>query len=131
VPNSALFAAALVAFAMPVLAQKPALAMLDRLESGSWELRLREPGGDVQRVCLRDGRGLIQLRHQGDACERLIINDGANEVTVQYTCRGQGFGRTHIRLETARLAQIETQGIADGLPFAYNMEARRIGDCAR
>jgi hypothetical protein len=116
---------------MPVLAQKPALAMLDRLESGSWELRLREPGGDVQRVCLRDGRGLIQLRHQGDACERLIINDGANEVTVQYTCRGQGFGRTHIRLETARLAQIETQGIADGLPFAYNMEARRIGDCAR
>ena len=30
----------------------------------------------------------------------------ATEVTVQYTCRGRGYGRTHIRRETNRLVQI-------------------------
>jgi hypothetical protein len=50
-------------------------------------------------------------------------------VTVQYTCRGRGFGRTHIRRETDRLVQIDTQGIADSRPFAFSVEARRTGDC--
>jgi hypothetical protein len=48
---------------------------------------------------------------------------------VQYTCRGRGYGRTHIRRETSRLVQIDTQGIADGRPFAFAAEARRVGDC--
>ena len=43
--------------------------------------------------------------------------------------RGRGYGRTSIRLETDRLVQIRTQGIADGLPFEYSAEARRVGDC--
>lgn len=127
--KGALAALALAVVAVPAAGQRPALAMLDRLESGRWELRVREPGGQVQRICLQNGRGLIQLRHPGNSCERLIVNDAANDVTVQYTCPGRGYGRTHIRMETGRLLQIETQGIADGLPFAYAMEARRIGDC--
>jgi hypothetical protein len=32
-------------------------------------------------------------------------------------------------MENARLAQIETQGIAQGLPFDYSAEARRVGSC--
>ncbi len=40
-----------------------------------------------------------------------------------------GSGRTTIRVETPRLVQIETQGIADQSPFAFSAEARRIGTC--
>lgn len=103
--------------------------MLDQLEAGRWELHVRGPGGSVERLCLRDARRLIQLRHPADNCERLIIDDKPLDITVQYTCRGRGYGRTHIRKETGRLVQIETQGIANGLPFSFSAEARRIGDC--
>jgi len=122
-------AGVLAAFAAPTAAQRPALAMLGQLEAGRWELRPRE-GGAVERICLPDNRRLIQLRHPADACERLVVDDEASAVTVQYTCRGRGYGRTHIRRETNRLVQIDTQGIADGLPFAFAAEARKIGDCA-
>jgi hypothetical protein len=119
----------LAGIAAPVAAQRPALAMLDQLEAGRWEVRVRDTAGSVQRLCLPNTQRLIQLRHPADACDRLIVDDAATEVTVQYTCRGRGYGRTHIRRETSRLVQIDTQGIADGLPFAFAAEARRVGDC--
>lgn len=119
----------LAAVAVPAVGQRPALAMLSQLEAGRWELRPREAGGAIERICLPNTQRLIQLRHPADNCERLIVDDDPTEVTVQYTCRGRGYGRTHIRRETSRLAQIDTQGIADGLPFAYAAEARRVGDC--
>jgi hypothetical protein len=124
----AAFGTAAILLAVPALGQNP-LGMLDRLQ-GQWELRVREPGGEVQRLCLQDGRRLIQLRHPGTTCDRLVVNDAQSDVTVQYTCPGRGYGRTHIRMETERLVQIDTQGIADGLPFSYTMEGRRVGNCA-
>jgi len=64
------------------------------------------------------------------SCDRLVVEDGPSEVTVQYTCRGQGYGRTSIRRETSRLVQIQSQGIRNGLPFEFSAEARRVGDCS-
>lgn len=122
-------AAAAAAFAVPAIGQGPQLGMLDQLQSGRWELRSREPGAQAERLCIPTGRRLIQLRHPGGDCERFIVQDSPNEVTVQYTCRGRGYGRTHIRRETNRLVQIESQGIAEGLPFDFIAEARRVGDC--
>lgn len=127
---AAIGALALAGHAVPAAAQRPALAMLDRLEPGLWELRLREVGGGVERVCLRDGRRLIQLRHPAAACERIVLDDTAGEVAVQYTCRGQGYGLTRIRYETPRLIQLDSQGVASGLPFAFAAEGRRVGNCA-
>lgn len=121
--------AAWVAVAAPAAGAPQALTMLDRIEAGNWELRLREPGTPTQRMCVPSGRRFIQLRHPGRECERFVVQDGPSEVIVQYTCRGRGYGRTHIRRETSRLVQIETQGIADGLPFDFAAEARRVGDC--
>lgn len=113
----------------PTLGQRPALGMLDGLEEGRWELRTRGPEGEVERMCVDDGRVLIQLRHPGGGCRRLIVQDADSEITVQYTCPGRGFGRTHIRRETRRLVQIDTQGVADGLPFSASIEGRRVGEC--
>lgn len=107
------------------------LGMLDALAPGFWELRERGAGPtSLPSTCIDAGRKLIQLRHQGLACASVVIDDTANELTVQYTCRGQGYGRTHIRKETNALLQIDSQGIANGLPFAFAVEARRVSHCA-
>lgn len=120
--------AGLLALAAPAFGGGPSLAMLDQLESGRWELRERS-GVAAQRVCLQNGRRLIQLRHAGLPCESYVVNDSPSQVVVQYTCRGRGYGRTEIRRETNRLVQVQSQGIVDGLPFVITAEARRIGDC--
>ena len=112
----------------PASAQAPGLAMLDKLDHGEWEVRFRD-GSDTRRLCLHTGRELIQLKHNTPGCSRYVVEDGANQVTVQYTCKGNGYGRTSIRRETGTLAQVDSQGIADGLPFQFTAEARRVGTC--
>jgi hypothetical protein len=102
--------------------------MLNELPSGRWDLRMRD-NGPVLRLCIGDRLRLIQVRHPDQACDRLVVEDTARAVTVQYTCRGRGYGRTRIRMETPQLIQLDTQGIADGLPFEFSAEGRRVGEC--
>ncbi len=122
-------AASALAGATAVPAQAPSLAMLDRLEKGSWQLRERGSDAVLQTVCVGDARRMIQVQHPRANCSRYIIEDTPNSVTVHYTCPGAGHGRTSIRSETNRLVQIDTQGIADGKPFSQAIEARRAGPC--
>ncbi|HQA16896.1 MAG TPA: hypothetical protein PK680_00795 [Novosphingobium sp.] len=122
-------AIAVAALAAPAFGAGGALAMLDQLDSGRWEIRVREAGAQPQRVCLASGHKLIQLRHPDAACERFVVQDTPSEVVVQYTCKGRGYGRTHIRKESGRLVQIDSRGIANGLPFEFSAEARRVGEC--
>lgn len=126
-----LVAAVIALGAGSVMAGPPSLAMLDRFEPGQWELRQRDGGGGSSLRCLGNGRTLIQLRHAGLQCRSTVIEDGEASVTVQYVCPGNGYGHTRIRLENPRLAQIETQGVSNGLPFAFAAEARRAGPCRR
>lgn len=125
-----LAAVMLSAIGTPANGQRAGLAMLDQLEAGRWEVRSREPGVAPDRICLSSGRRLIQLRHPDAPCERFTVEDSPTVVTVQYTCRGRGYGRTTVRRESGRLVQIQSQGIAEGLPFDFTAEARRTGDCA-
>jgi len=115
--------------ASAVPAQAPSLAMLDRLEKGSWQLRERGKDAVLQTICVGDARRMIQVYHPRASCSRYVIEDTPNSVTVHYTCPGAGHGRTSIRSETNRLVQIDTQGIADGKPFSQAIEARRTGGC--
>jgi len=110
------------------IAQGVQLAMLDRIEPGLWELKMRD-GGRSERLCLDDGHRLIQLRHPQVACRQFVVEDAANAVTVSYTCTGQGAGRTRLRFESPRLIQLESSGIANKLPFDVVAEARRVGSC--
>ncbi len=119
----------MLAVAGPAMGAGASLAMLDQIEAGRWEIRLREPGAAPQRICLSTGHRLIQLRHPDAQCERFVVQDTASDVVVQYTCKGRGYGRTHVRRETGRLVQIDSRGIANGLPFEFSAEARRVGDC--
>ena len=112
----------------PATAQAPSLAMLSGLDDGQWEVRYRD-GAAPRRVCVRSGLELIQLQHADAGCSRFVVEDGSQAVTVQYTCRGNGYGRTSVRRETASLVQIDSQGIAGGLPFQFSAEARKVGAC--
>lgn len=128
--SAALVSATLAVTAAQVGAQRPELRMLGDLAPGRWELRWRGEPGRVERLCLGDRRRLVQLRHPNLPCDRIILEDGPSSITVQYICRGRGYGRTHIRRENGQLIQLETQGIADGLPFEMVAEGRRVGECA-
>lgn len=113
---------------LPAAAHGPELAMLEGLQNGSWELRIR--GADTRsRICLRTGHELVQIRHQRLNCSHFVVEDRPGAVTVQYTCSGNGYGRTTIRREGRQLVQIDSQGIENGLPFHFTAEARRVGGC--
>lgn len=116
------------ALAVPGSAQSSALAMLSGLNKGEWTITFRD-GTASQQICVRNGAELIQLKHSDQNCSRFVIEDNATEVTVQYTCRGNGYGRTTVRRETGALVQIDTQGIEGGRPFDLSAEARRTGSC--
>lgn len=115
-------------FAIPVAAQADGLSMLEGLTKGEWTIKHRDGSAD-RKICLKSGRELIQLRHSEPDCSRFVVEDANSKVTVQYTCPGNGYGRTNIRKETEGLVQIESQGIAAGLPFQFAAEARRTGGC--
>ncbi|MDQ8755480.1 hypothetical protein RCO27_04490 [Sphingosinicella sp. LHD-64] len=105
-----------------------ALPVLDRLEAGQWELRTPS-NSRIAAICLGDPGQLVQPRHQGTDCPRTLIGSDDRSVTVRYSCPGTGSGRTVVRVETPRLAQIDSQGLDRGIPFAVRAEARRIGAC--
>lgn len=120
--------AGLAALAVPAFAQGNGLDMLGTLAKGEWTVKHRD-GSPDRKICVRAGNELIQLKHKEGGCSRFVVEDGAAKVTVQYTCPGNGYGRTSIRRETAGLVQLESQGIHAGLPFQLVAEARRTGSC--
>ena len=117
-----------LAFAAPILAQPGGLEMLQNLTKGEWTVKFRDGSADAK-ICVKTGQELLQIKHEQPNCSRFVVEDGPAKVTVQYTCPGNGYGRTDIRRETASLVQIESQGIASGLPFELVAEARRTGPC--
>lgn len=126
---AALIGAGLVlGLGVPVLAQGNGLAMLGTLSKGEWTIRQRG-GAPDRKICVKSGAELIQLMHRESGCSQFVVEDGAARVTVQYTCPGNGYGRTSIRRETPALVQLESQGIHDGMPFQLLAEARRSGTC--
>ena len=116
------------AVGLPAAAQAPELAVLGTLDKGAWSVRVR-PNGPTTRLCVRTGQEFIQLRHRQLNCDRFVVDDEPGEVTVQYTCRGHGYGRTSIRREGNRLVQLRSQGTEDGQPFSIDAEGRYVGAC--
>jgi hypothetical protein len=118
--------------ASPVFAQPaaaPNLIALNQIEPGQWQLRARD--ATLERsVCVGDPRSLLQVRHGSAVCSRFVISNDARATTIHYTCPGAGHGQTTLRVETPRLIQIESQGIAEREPFSIRLEGRRVGNCA-
>ena len=117
------------ALMLSTAADAPRLAVLDVVQPGRWTLSSRDRSFNGRAICVSDASALFQLRQPGAGCSRFTIASDATSATVHYTCPGTGYGRTTIRVETPRLAQIETQGFVRGSPFDDQIEARRTGAC--
>lgn len=103
------------------------LIALGQLEPGLWQLDTK--GQASKSVCVADGSELIQIAHDQSGCSRFVITNDPKASTVHYSCQGAGWGRTTVRIETARIAQIQTQGIAKNAPFDFVTQAKRVGAC--
>jgi hypothetical protein len=110
-------------------AAEPLLA-LGKIEPGLWDVRSQDQRDGGRTMCVRDPAIFLQLAHPNLDCSRFPIENQARTLTVHYSCAGAGNGQTDIRLETPRLVQIHTQGIAHNAPFFMSFEARHIGSCA-
>lgn len=111
----------------PAAAQGP--GALAKLEPGLWQVRMADSDDEPQAMCMADPAMLLQVQHKNAPCSRVVLNTDAKGATVHYTCPANGFGRTSLRVETPRLAKIDTQGIMGSTPFAYRAEARKVGNC--
>jgi hypothetical protein len=105
------------------------LTALQGLQPGQWEIRSTQDSYANRSVCMTDPRVLLQLRHFGQTCSRFVITNDARISTVHYSCAVTGNGQTTIRVETPRLIQLQSQGIANQSPFSFTAEGRRVGDC--
>lgn len=106
------------------------MVALGQLEPGLWEIRELDNGRAKPRpICLGDPAVLIQLEHRQITCSRLVIANEPQLLTVHYVCPFNGFGQTSVRVQSSRLARIETQGIVNNAPFSYRSELRRLGHC--
>ena len=114
--------------ALPLAAQPKVLDLFNGLTKGEWTVKYRD-GTPDQKLCLKTGDELIQLKHGRSDCSRYVVEESPSQVTVQYTCPREGFGRTQVRRENPALVQIESQGFVSGLPFEIVAEARRTGAC--
>ena len=114
-------ALALAALAGGGAAVAPGPMALQTLETGEWELRGRGEGAEVRRLCVTDLRQLLQVRHGKAQCRSFTVSDAPHDLSVSYDCGAAGTGRTDLRVETSRLVQLRSQGVADGAPFAFEI----------
>ncbi|HEX8655442.1 MAG TPA: hypothetical protein VF693_09495 [Allosphingosinicella sp.] len=124
--GAAMLAAALVTGA--AAATEAELPVLGRLETGLWQLRSLDNGRTLAEICLGDRWQLAQPHHRGIACSRNVVSRAQDAIEIRYNCPA-AFGQTAIRVETSRLARIESQGVDNGVPFGFRAEARRVGAC--
>lgn len=108
-------------------AQRP--SALFQAAPGLWEISGVPEAKAPVKQCLMDVAPLARFEHRRRSCSARVISDSAASTTVEYSCGAAGFGRSRVDFITPRALRIETQGIADGLPFNYVMQARRVGDC--
>jgi hypothetical protein len=104
-------------------------AALSRLETGRYELKVVGSTDTPRLVCLTDAAMLVQLQHPGTPCSRMVVADGPDSTTINYSCVSGGHGRTVVTITTPRSFDLQTQGIWGGAPFDLDYQGRRVGAC--
>ena len=101
---------------------------LAQAQPGLWEVSGVPGASAPARLCLADIGVLGRFEHRTRNCSN-SVRDGGSSTVIDYTCGPAGFGHSEISVFTPRALRIATQGISDGLPFNYVLQARRVGDC--
>jgi hypothetical protein len=104
---------------------------LTQAQPGMWEISGAPGARTPVRQCVADIAVLARFEHWAKTCSAKIVKDDGSSTSIQYSCGGAGFGNSEIDVITPRSLRISTQGISDGLPFNYVLQARRIDDCSK
>ncbi len=102
-----------------------------QVQPGLWEIS-GAPGAHAPiRQCLLDVTALARFEHRTNNCTANVLKDVGSTAQIDYNCPGAGFGHSQIDVLTPRSLRISTQGISEGLPFNYVLQARRVDDCPK
>jgi hypothetical protein len=104
---------------------------LAQTQPGLWEISGAPGTRSPVRQCVADVVALARFEHRSKSCSSRVIKDAGTSALVEYSCGGAGFGHSEIDVITPRSLRIATQGISDGLPFNYVLQARRVDDCPK
>jgi hypothetical protein len=104
---------------------------LGQTQPGLWEIS-GAPGSKAPiRQCVADVSVLARFEHRARNCTAKLLKQNGSFAQIEYSCGGAGFGHSEIEVLTPRSLRISTQGISDGLPFNYVLQARRVDDCPK
>lgn len=117
------------AAALALVAARP--AALAQTQPGLWEISGVPGASSPLRQCVRDVAALARFEHRSKICTAKVLKDGLSSTVIDYSCGSAGFGHSEIDVITPRSLRISTQGISDGLPFNYVLQARRVDDCPK
>jgi hypothetical protein len=106
-------------------------SVLTQAQPGMWEISGAPGARTPVRQCVADIAVLARFEHRAKTCVAKIVKDDGSSTSIHYSCGGAGFGNSEIEVITPRSLRISTQGISDGLPFNYVLQARRIDDCSK
>jgi hypothetical protein len=104
---------------------------LAQTQPGLWEVSGAPGARAPLRQCVMDVATLARFEHRSRNCTARVLKDAGTSVQIEYSCGGAGFGHSDISILTPRSLRIATQGISDGLPFNYVLQARRVDDCSK
>jgi hypothetical protein len=121
-----LLAAGAAAVLLIAAGQPSALA---QVQPGLWEISGVPGSSGPVRQCLADAVALARFEHRGKSCNASLLKSAGTLANIEYHCGAAGFGNSEVTVLTPRSLRISTQGISDGLPFNYVLQARRVGDC--
>jgi hypothetical protein len=116
------------ALALTGASQPSALA---QTQPGLWEISGAPDSKAPIRQCVGQVAALARFEHRSTVCTSKILKDGPSSTVISYSCGAAGFGQSEIDVITPRSLRISTQGISDGLPFNYVLQARRVDNCPK
>ena len=128
--TTVLIAAIGISAALTLVAARPPSALV-QAQPGVWEIS-GAPGAKAPvRQCVADIAALARFEHRSKTCTARILKDDGTSTAIEYSCGGAGFGNSQIDVITPRSLRISTQGISDGLPFNYVLQAHRVDECPK
>jgi hypothetical protein len=110
-------------------AAQPPSASLAQAQPGLWEISGVPGAAAPVRQCLADPALLARFEHRAKSCSASTVREAGTSSVIDYNCGAAGFGHSEVNLFTPRSLRIATQGISEGLPFNYVLQAHRIADC--
>ena len=100
-----------------------------QVQPGLWEISGIPGAASPLRQCVADVAVLARFEHRSSNCSSKVLRETGSATEIEYSCGAAGFGSSQVSVITPRALRIATQGISDGLPFNYVLQAHHIGGC--